>query len=371
MSDEICKYFEGLKSLAKKASDQSLSAMDVLDDRTHKDFSCLSEKLINSRSLLISDVDRNRCSGYLELGFFTDFDTDKKIAAWATLFDLEDEIAIINLQKTCAPYTKDQMLFREAPNLWDKVRISGKRPPELINISGIKWDPTGQLALLENTKARLNDYLRPEIVGWLKNHYDNGGLFARLDPHNASPNLMAVLNEEIIRPADPKWWKDLSIWPNDNKVGVYELLNCSPKDNMGQFWEYNIKNLGRLEVLFQKNNSGTISGMLEEIPRRCDKGFIIGYCLHLTSDSPIGTEWEAGIATHIDGAINVYVGDTTEQRWENGLQYGKVCDATFRTHLFRADNIPLKAVIPLACMFFRSKYLLADWLSDQFKELFQ
>jgi len=111
--------------------------------------------------------------------------------------------------------------------------------------------------------------------------------------------------------------------------------------------------------------------MMEEIPRRCGKNFIIGYCLHLTSESPVGTDWDAGVAAHIDGAINIYTDDRIDERWENSFQNGKACDATFRTHLFRADYIPLKAIIPIAWMFFRSRSLLTDWLSDQFKEYFQ
>ncbi len=365
----IDEYFENVQKLAMRACEESLTAMEILEGQSGSVE--LARKLIDDRSLFVSDPDRERCSVYLETGYFNDLSDDKKVAAWMTLFELQNEMTVISLRKTCEPYSKNQPLFQSSADLWDKVRISGDRPPELIDISGIRWDPSGQLALLKSTKARLGNHLRPELLNWLRTYYADCDLFARLDPYDVGHDLNAVLNEEIIRPIDPKWWKNLSIWENTKSAGIYELSQCSPEEDLGKFWEYSTKNFGRFEVQFRRDNVGVLSGMLEELPRDSGDKCIIGYCLHLTSDSPTGTKWDEAVATHIDGSINVYTDDAIAKRLAGTLAEGKVCDATFRTHVFRADNIPLKTLVPLACMFFRSKYLLADWLADQFKELAQ
>jgi len=213
MPDKIDKYFNGIISMADKASERSLSAMDIFDKRSDEELSSLADDLIKIRSLFISDSDRERCAIHIELGFgyFAGYDGDMKIAAYSALFDLEDELSVINLRKKCVPYSKSQVLFQQIPDLWNKVRVSGDRDPELINISGMKWDETGQLALFKNKKAKLNDYLLSGIVVWLRTRYDNNKLFARLDPHNASSDLAPSLNEAVVRPIDPEWWKDLSI----------------------------------------------------------------------------------------------------------------------------------------------------------------
>jgi len=175
-----------------------------------------------------------------------------------------------------------------------------------------------------------------------------------------------VLEEVALRPSDPKWWRDLAVWPGARTAGVYELGECSCKENIQQYWDREVKGLGRLEVAFRRDNSGLLSCMIEELPRLNQRGFIVGYCLHLTSESPVGTAWTEGTTTHIDGAINLYFDGREHERIRSTLEQGKVVDANCRTHLFRVDDAPLRTLLPIAQQFFRSECLVEEWIRDQF-----
>lgn len=48
----------------------------------------------------------------------------------------------------------------------------------------------------------------------------------------------------------------------------------------------------------------------------------------------------------------------------NTLQRGKTQDATYRTHLYRIENIPFPALFTFTEMFVRSKVLFREWATD-------
>jgi hypothetical protein len=48
----------------------------------------------------------------------------------------------------------------------------------------------------------------------------------------------------------------------------------------------------------------------------------------------------------------------------NTLQHGKAQDATYRTHLYRIEDVPFPALFVFAALFLRSKTLLGEWLDD-------
>ena len=85
------------------------------------------------------------------------------------------------------------------------------------------------------------------------------------------------------------------------------------------------------------------------------------------TDNPIGTPFCESFVNHLDLAINVYEGISAKKRYENNLASGIIVeDSTFRTHLLRIENIPLKSLILFTISFLQSKTLINDWFNDQF-----
>jgi hypothetical protein len=236
----------------------------------------------------------------------------------------------------------------------------------LIRLSALTFDDVNQLAIVGSSKARLHGAFRPQLFTWLRREFQPEQLYVRPHPYEVAPDLAPALEEVALRPSDPKWWRDLRLWPGARKSSVYELEECSLQHNLRKYWEREVKQVGRLEVAYRRDNSGVLSCMIEELPRVSRRGFIVGYCLHLTSDSPVGTSWSDGITTHIDGAINLYFDGREHQRLQSTLEGGKVVDANCRTHLFRVNDAPLVMLFPIAQQCFRSECLMEEWIKDQF-----
>src|SRR5690606_37202795 len=145
--------------------------------------------------------------------------------------------------------------------LWDQTYPTGKHARELIRYSSLTFDVFNQLITVGDSKARLHSAIRPQLHAWLQREFEASQLHIRVDPYNVSPDLVSVLEEAALRPADPKWWKDLKVWPGKKKAAVYELGECSPQQNPKQYWDREVDGLGQLEVVFRRNNSGLLSCM--------------------------------------------------------------------------------------------------------------
>ena len=178
-----------------------------------------------------------------------------------------------------------------------------------------------------------------------------------------------MLLESILMPANPNWWRHLTIYNRTKEGASYLLDDCSPKDNNRQFWEFHIKNVNRLEVIAKRNNNGNLSMMIEEITNIDTHGLLFGRMIHLDSDNQFGTPFDKATLNHLDLAINVYDGETAVKRLNDNLATGtKTVDASSRTHLLRIENIPFKGLFGYAISFFRSQTLINEWFSDQFRE---
>jgi hypothetical protein len=178
------------------------------------------------------------------------------------------------------------------------------------------------------------------------------------------------MNEEVLIPANPNWWKNLNIHRRNKESASYILYAKEPtKDSHQEFWEYNVKGIRRLDVIAKRNNDGNLSMMIEELSDKdSDSGITIGRCIHLDTDDEIGTPFSESRVNHLDLAINVYEGSTAQKRYDGNLAKGlKVEDATFRTHLLRIENVPLKSLFLFVLVFFQSKTLVSDWFADQFQ----
>lgn len=365
--DEITAYFEALAGLKSVCISNKLGVIAVLEDKS-AGYAALAEFAITLRQRLFDSSDVRRYQGYLEIGYFKDKALRERLASWAVALELERELSLEYRRRSFEPYDKEQPLFKEIPGYWPLVRNNSAGNSDLLDESRLVWDETGQLAVFGPTYARLCHAVRPEIVKLIRDEFPNCQRYVRLDPYDVGRDLLPMLNEEAIRPANPKWWKRLKIWPGHRESAVYELHNCDLHADLQRHWEYNVRRLGRLEIAFRRGNSRCLSGMIEELERADDSRIIECRCIHVTSDAEVGTESDLAMATHIDGAINVYVDSRIDTRLKETLENGKVCDASFRTHVFRFDNLPLRALQPIADLFLRSRCLLGEWSADQFGE---
>ena len=170
-------------------------------------------------------------------------------------------------------------------------------------------------------------------------------------------------------PANPNWWKNLTIHNRAKEGASYILDDCSPKENYRQYWELHIKNIKRLEVVAKRNNNGNLSMMIEELTGIDNHGLMFGRMIHLDTDSAYGTEFEESKLNHLDLAINIYEGDIAKKRLEDNLAEGnKSTSASYRTHLLRIEDIPFKGLFGYVTSFLKSQTLVNEWFEDQFQQ---
>lgn len=365
--DALDEYFDALDRLSDLCVKEGWS-VDRLLESEDKVVAPLVQKCVRVRGMLIDATDFETFGGLLATGLFRDHEDNERIAYFALQGEILEDAVLKELKRSFESYRKDQPLFEQVPSLLQHARMSGERPMEMIDNKALKWDDTGQLACFGHTKARLSSYVSPRLLAWINTEFPNCRIFVRIEPYEVGPGLLARLNEEIIRPANPHWWKTLELLPGRFESAVYELQDRNPKEDLEQSWEYRVRKCGRLEVSFRRDGGNVLSGMIEELPRPGNDRFFLGRCIHFTSSSPVGTEWSSAQAEHIDAAMNVYVDGDVISRWASTLERGVVTNATFRTHVLRIDDVPLRALLPMADLFFQSRRLLNDWFSDQFRE---
>ena len=367
-SQALVQYLEAQRQLVEIILERDTCVSDLAfnPDRTAKG---LLDTLAKTSHTLYrtGDLERTGQIGILATGLFSALPGLQREAAVLAALELEDEVRSTHLRRSCEQYSQDQPLFSQAPALWPLVGYK----EELIHIDQptTTLDASGQLITCGAMQARLHHLLNPALTRWLQQHA-GVPLHLRVNPYELGSELEPNLFEAVIRPADPTWWQHLTIWPGERKPSRYEVDDCRPADDPTRYWEYHVRKMGRLDVSFRRDHSGpqTLSGCLEELPRPHGQ-HLIGYFLHVTSDDPIDAEWDAATATHIDGAVNVYLtseDDKPRQRWEAEASGTMQVKASYRTHLFRINNVPLRMLIPIATRFFRSRLLVEEWLQDQF-----
>jgi hypothetical protein len=148
--------------------------------------------------------------------------------------------------------------------------------------------------------------------------------------------------------------------------GSYRIDPCvDPADDPEAYWEYHVVGLRRLETFAQRKKPDHLTFMLEELQMLRD-GLLIGRCIHLDTAAPLGTSPAKAEVLHVDLAINVYEGDVVQQRLNDDLSNGRIVDASFRSHLLRAEQVPFNVAALLSLVFFRSGHLRRDLFNNQF-----
>lgn len=367
---EIEEYYSKLDQLANELETLQVATHEYLENKISEENEEIKD-LISFRNGFIDSKDRDKVLGYLPIGFFKQFFGDERVTCFVLTFEIDEIKTKNDWKKRCELYNIDQPLFRLEPTLFQQIRTkaNGTQDFELINYSSFEPINDSEIIKASNSYTLIDNALNPIIVAWAKENFKQNHLYIRANPHKVfKEQPTQMLFESILMPANPNWWKKLTIHNRMKEGASYILENCSPNVNKSQFWEFRVKNIRRLEVITKRNNIGNLSMMIEELTSIDSQGLMFGRMIHLDTDSPFGTDFYDSTLNHLDLAINVYIDNDALLREKENLATGdKTIDASYRTHLLRIENIPFKALFGFVISFLESQTLVGEWFEDQFK----
>ena len=368
-SDALERYLETLKKIVEIAWEQGSEIQCLIyNPGDHIEIVQLAVRL---RREFIGDADVKKCKGHLELGYFGNICELDKVASWTVLFEASDEMKKMSYRRDCEGYNSNHPLFQGDPELFDCIRRKehSKKPDfELLDLSRVDFDGyPNEVVGTKNGFARVSSHLDSRIIRTSKKKWPAARTYVRLDPHFFSRNEpMANLQEDTIVPANPRWFSTANLRNGDRDYGCYVLSNnCCTPENFHAYWEFSSRGVRSLEFHAKRSKENYLSMMLEELPRPDDSsGLMVGRCIHLDTQDPMTTPPRDAIVQHLDLAINVYEGEDRQARLDNNLQHGPSASASFRTHLFRIEDIPFFSIFEFCYMFFESKCLLKEMMGD-------
>lgn len=369
---DIDEYFNQVKCGVGACIDRSISNQKYVEDLLLRSPE-LAREIIDARKEILSPSDYEKLGGYLEIGFFTEFTSSERLALFSFMFDIGNDLKVKLLRRSFERYEIGQPLFSGEQDLFDCIRKASTGSPdlELIDSQYLENVQGSEIFKRNGIFFKTDEYLNPALYSLCKKTFPSSPIFIRLDPTKRySSQPLFQINEEILIPANPNWWKNLNIHKRSKEGASYILYPKElSKESHQEYWEYKVEGVRRLDVIAKRNNNGNLSMMIEELSDKdSDVGITIGRCIHLDTDDAMGTPFSESTVNHLDLAINVYEGDAAKNRYMGNLAQGvKVENATFRTHLLRIENIPLKSIFLFVMVFFKSKTLISDWFSDQFQ----
>ncbi len=363
----IEEYLFSVETVARKSLDLAISPQDLI--MSPGDQAALINDCIECRASLLTPDEEKDLEGYLEIGYFNERTERQRLAAFAFCFEVQRTADLLSIRSHCAQYTKEQKLFVGEPTLFDRIRTrksNGRPDLELIDLSAVKSISGTELYKTDNGFAKLSPYLNPGIVKWAHDNHPSSPIFIRLNPHeyhHSQPSQL--LCEATLVPANPKWLANIDLPVGKKEFAAYCLLDKPAAEAPAEFWDYHIRKLRKLEVHARRRERTYLSMTIEELSAPDEaQDFMSARCIHLDTFTPIGTALHEVRISHLDLALNVYCKKDSERRFENTLQNGKAQDATFRTHLFRIEDIPFVALFTLCQMFLRSRILLNEWFEE-------
>jgi len=335
----------------------------ITDSLSRRDELVMS--VVAQRKHFLSSCDRQRARPYLSTGLFTTSSGDDRTAA--IVLSLEAELE--------RHHRALRQRFERYHSAHPALVVSGldthvRECSELLSlpVSGFRSDGVFRY---NAHWYRLDPFLETPLVRWVQANLSRCPLFLRIDPHFVSDcEPPELLQEATLVPADPQWWPELNIHTGKSKGSQYALAAPSdPRDNPFDHWSYHVQGLRRLEIHAHRQKHSYVSMSIEELVDRSDRdGYAIGRMVHLDFHAARGSSIDAVDASHLDLAINVYLGADARHRLSQNLADGRVCDASFRTHLLRVDAVPPEALFTFARTFFLCQQLVAEWIRDQFPD---
>jgi hypothetical protein len=319
----IDAYFDEIERLAQICIDRSLVPHEVVEQPPQNLREAIG-RCLELRTQFLSESDERRLGAYFELGLFAERSPRERITAFAVAFELQHAMDVLAIERQCEDYDSSQELFAGAPSLFCKLRkkAEGGQPDyELIDATAVRPVAGSEIYKAENGYGKLTPYLNPGIVNWAREQFPAAALFIRLDPHffsNQQP--LQLLTEATFVPANPKGLPRFSLRKGMKEFAAYALQDAPASDGMAQYWDYHVKRIRRLEVRAERREDNYLTMMLEELPSPDqDNGLMIGRCIHLDTEDPVGTPLDKVMIKHLDLAINVYRGETRSKRYGQTL----------------------------------------------------
>lgn len=291
----------------------------------------------------------------------------------------EDKIMLISIYNDVRQAANDKEFVRSfelydtrhpifvGNNLFNHVRECR----ELIDYNALEWIKLSDYCKFEDKFYQPNVYIKKEMLEFISDIGSEYKKYIRLEPYCYFEKLPPkYLKEEALRPVNPEWIKELRLYRGQSTGGHYilqEISEINSELDRRKWWDYDILGVRNLEIHAQRNNSGNLSMMIEEIKKYDEnKNYFATKCIHLDTNDNIGTSFNNSYLNHIDCAINVYDNRAMKERILQSLSNGRVVDATFRTHILRFENVPFTFLLNLSSLFFDSVALTQEWITDQF-----
>ncbi|MEI3892475.1 MULTISPECIES: hypothetical protein [Bacillus] len=345
----------------------------------------LKDSIIPTRQILISEDDRNGVFFFLQNNIL-EGDEYIQLVVSSIIQDVlsisKEHHAYLSFEQ----YHSEQTVFKKFPELLNELREKSNRNKdlELIKLNVINFNPMPNLPKYRTCKYKehflfINEYLDSRIPRYLIDKYGTEDLYIRIEPYMLSNDAPPMaLEEEFLRPPNPKWIERLKIYPGKHEGCEIFLPDLNGEDiakdekKKMQYWEYNIKKIRRLETNATMKNEGIrkhFSMSLEELSEESlSEGILVGRMIHLDAIDSYDTSFDKIRLNHLDLAINIYKNEKINERKENSLASGGVItDASYRTHLIRADNIMFSDLLDIARLFFKSETMVEEWIDKQFE----
>jgi hypothetical protein len=294
-------------------------------------------------------------------------DSETKLLLTSVYNEILNTVRKKEFIKSFEKYNAQQPIF-QGNDLFNYVRNCN----ELIDCEAMEWTKQSN-TFKYREKFLQTSFIGEELMEFSFGVCENYRKYIRIHPYVQFEDMpMMIIQEEALRPIDPHWIKTLKLYKGQSTGGHYFIPEINEdsivdEDSRLKWWEHSIQGIKSLEVHAQRNNSGNLSMMIEEINEQKQfKEYYIAKCIHLDTDNDVGTEIDNAVLSHIDLAINVYDTNAFNERKNQSLADGRIVDATIRTHLIRFENVPFRILINLAYLFFDSQSLTKEWLSDQF-----
>lgn len=364
----ITEYIDYINQLSKKTL-YKLDYYNIYEPlKIDSQLICEFMDFIAIKRELITDIEKKiAIHSCINSAINLDVDRETKILLTSIYLDLINNIRKKEFIKSFEKYNKNHPIFR-GNDLFNYVRDCG----ELINYSGLSWVKNQNDICQYNSKYyKVSVYLREELLEFIHFKCANYKKYIRIHPYYSFNKMpLMYLKEEALRPVDPKWIKSLKLYKGQSTGGHYFLIlpeEIKTEIDRLKFWEYSILRIRSLEVYAQRNNSENLSMMIEEVKdyKEFDEYFV-AKCMHLDTSNNIGTVIDNAVLNHIDLAINVYDKTAFKERSNQSLSNGRIVDATYRIHLLRLEDVPFKLLINLSYLFFDTKVLTQEWISEQF-----
>jgi hypothetical protein len=353
-------YQPAINRMASECLAKACSSVQVLENALAATPGWVHE-LIALRRDLAPASELEAWAGFRQLGLFPSLCAEQRLSLCLVGVDIESAVAELEIKRECEEYDPAQPLFQANPGLFEKIREPHKKK-EMVSFEGLRLVNDGPLVDCGKGLATLSTYLDPFAVEVTVRAFGGSPLFVRLHPYRVPRSTSEqLLCENIVRPADPRWIHELKLHKNTTTGSRYDLAREEDP------WAYLVRGVRKLEVFAKREPNERFSMMVEELAQRPGSPILIGRCIHLDSDAPVGTPFSEVTLDHIDLAINVYTGAARDTRLgQNLAEIGKVVDAVTRTHLLRADKVPFALLFGYAHLFFMSVPLTVQWCHDQF-----